>query len=344
MACFGRIAAALENNDGDVLDAYADYLGSRLDRVLRRHYTWSREEAEMLNEACWRGHVRLASALLAVGVDPNHTCTPSATALMYAARCSDPAFSRLLVAAGARVTARELTVAAERGHVAVCAVLLGHNPDAVSPQPNGSTALMYAAREGFAAACELLVRGGADVNATYGPSNLTPLMCAAEAGHAEVCAQLVRSGAIVDATEADNGRTAMALAAAHGHTAAVLTLRSYGADASEALAPPYNALLRPSPLDVAVATDNMPAIRWLLRTARFDVRAEHLRIAVGQPAKALLRAASVWTPKRHGLFPATMKQAIRTIFLLEKRLRNAPLQLPPELWCAICQQMNRSHF
>lgn len=136
--------------------------------------------------------------------------------------------------------------------------------DGVNPnqgQPDGTTALHWAAHKNAASTVSLLLDAGADVNASnrYGVTPLTlaaangsspivalllasgalpnatpgggdtPLMIAARTGRVDVIQQLLDAGADIDATETWKGQTALMWAAAEGHGDAITTLVSAGA-------------------------------------------------------------------------------------------------------------------
>ncbi|HEX3836737.1 MAG TPA: ankyrin repeat domain-containing protein [Steroidobacteraceae bacterium] len=140
--------------------------------------------------------------------------------------------------------------------------LLKAHGDVNAPQPDGSTALHWAAYEGDAhlaamllaagarpnvktdtgmtpllLACEAgkpelveeLLRGGADPNQTLSGGE-TPLMMAARTGSVPVLKLLLARGASVDAREVKRGTTALMWAAANGNPEAVRFLLSKGAD------------------------------------------------------------------------------------------------------------------
>jgi hypothetical protein len=85
----------------------------------------------------------------------------------------------------------------------------GASIDAVTAD-NSTTALMLAAKKGYQAVVEVLLRGGADINARD-KSGFTALMWASSEGHAHVVTQLLQAGADAHLLDAGN-RTALALA------------------------------------------------------------------------------------------------------------------------------------
>jgi uncharacterized protein len=149
-----------------------------------------------------------------------------------------------------------------QGDVAQLAKLIGSGANVNTPQPDGSTALHWAAHHGDAAAtkallaagakpsaltdtgitplalaCEagdpsvvkMLLDAGADANQLLANGE-TPLMMAARTGNVPVLKELVAHGAKVDQREKLRGTTALMWAAANSNTAAVNFLISKGAD------------------------------------------------------------------------------------------------------------------
>ncbi|MEX2303583.1 MAG: ankyrin repeat domain-containing protein [Bryobacterales bacterium] len=170
-----------------------------------------------------------------------------------------------LDAAGARDAALNnspLADAVERHDTAAVASLLKEQADVNAPQPDGATALHWAAYLGDAETTELLIRAGARVNAPnhYGVTPLvlasqngsaevlekllnagadlnsavrsdeSPLMLAARTGRVDAVKVLLNAGADINAREAWNGQTALMWAAAAGHGPVVETLIAAGAD------------------------------------------------------------------------------------------------------------------
>jgi uncharacterized protein len=141
-------------------------------------------------------------------------------------------------------------------------LLKEHPGDVNTSQPDGSTALLWAAywndekaveallatganvnasnREGFTAlsqACtngnprmaEVLLKAGADAN-VFQAEGQTALMTAARAGNAEVVKALLEHGAEVNAKESWRGQTALMWATAENHPDVVEVLAEHGAD------------------------------------------------------------------------------------------------------------------
>ena len=96
-----------------------------------------------------------------------------------------------------------LMLAAQKGHAAICKLLLasGAAPDNCTLY-ECTAPLFLAAEAGHAEICRILLDAGADVQLPT-RTMFSPLMVAAKKGHAEVCALLLEKGA--DVTEVDNG-------------------------------------------------------------------------------------------------------------------------------------------
>jgi ankyrin repeat protein len=124
------------------------------------------------------------------------------TALHWAVRADDADAVRLLIRAGANVSAANRY---------------------------GITPLSLAATNGNGAITRTLLTAGANPNAP-GPDGETVLMTAARSGSADVVNALLDRGVNVNATEAWQGQTAVMLAAAENHGAAIKALAARGAD------------------------------------------------------------------------------------------------------------------
>lgn len=69
--------------------------------------------------------------------------------------------------------------------------------------PSGYTPLHYAARNGYLAACNLLLQNGAQVDKCTRAGRATSLHRAASGGHIEVVKVLIQAGANVQAVDSD---------------------------------------------------------------------------------------------------------------------------------------------
>jgi ankyrin repeat protein len=121
-----------------------------------------------------------------------------------------------------------LVDAVQRRDQAAIRALLNQRIDVNVAQPDGATALAWAAHWNDLETAELLIRAGANPNR---PNDLavTPLMLAALNGSAPMVEKLLAAGADAKAARA-SGETALTLAARAGSAAAVKTLVAHGAD------------------------------------------------------------------------------------------------------------------
>jgi len=136
------------------------------------------------------GNLGAVKELLAAGVDPDVTDRYGFTALMMASLWSRATVAKFLLGIGASTETREYFF--------------------------GCTALTFACLSGTAEVVELLLKSGAEVNATDRMGR-TPLMAASSVGNFEAVKLLLKAGAHVQA-EDKFGVTAPDLAAIEGHT------------------------------------------------------------------------------------------------------------------------------
>ena len=108
-------------------------------------------------------------------------------------------------------------------------LLLATGANAKAANREGATALYQAAENGNAAILERLLRAGADVNGTFLSTGETALMEASRTGNLEAIKVLLDHGADVNAKEALRGTTALMWAAEEGHADAVRSLLERGA-------------------------------------------------------------------------------------------------------------------
>jgi ankyrin repeat protein len=107
-----------------------------------------------------------------------------------------------------------LYIAARKGHVKTCTVLVEANANVNQPAFRGYTPLYVAALEGYVQVCKLLLDAQAEVD-RHSDDGYFPLYIAAKEGREDVCRLLIQYGANI--TKADNdGFTPMYLACQHG--------------------------------------------------------------------------------------------------------------------------------
>ena len=209
--------------------------------------------------ASQNGDARLVARLLAAGADANVTLKMGETPLMSAARSGDVDTVELLLAAGVDVDAAErergqtaLMWAAAQSHAEIVRVLAAAGADLdarsrvwhqlentagnTNPIGNfrmahgGSTALLFAARNGDVATARALLDAGADVNDTAA-AGTSALVVAAHSGHGALAQLLLGRGA--DPNAAGAGYTALHAAVLRGEEALVAGLLAHGADPNE---------------------------------------------------------------------------------------------------------------
>ncbi len=159
-------------------------------------------------------------------------------------------------AAAAQQPAR-MADAAKRQDAAAVRALLRQKANVNAQDPEGMTALHWAAHWGDGALVQSLLGAGAkaDVANRYG---VTPLHEAATLGQTDIVTALLRAGAKADATYGE-GETPLMLAARGGHVATVKALLEAGAavDAAEK----FRGM---TPLMMAVAENHAPVLEALL--------------------------------------------------------------------------------
>ncbi len=140
-----------------------------------------------------------------------------------------------LIAARADVNAAQpdgttaLHWAAYHGDARATAALLAHGASPTARTDTGMTPLALACEAGNADVVKLLLSSGADANQTL-QNGETPLMMAARTGKVPVLKLLLARGAKIDTREKLRGTTALMWAAANSNVEAVRFLISKGAD------------------------------------------------------------------------------------------------------------------
>jgi ankyrin repeat protein len=117
--------------------------------------------------------------------------------------------------------------AANNNREAVRALLVRH-ADANAAQPDGATALHWAARWDDLETADLLIRAGADPKAAN-RDGATPMFLAAQNGSAAMIEKLLQAGVDPNAPVLSHGETALMMAARTGKAAAVKLLLDHGA-------------------------------------------------------------------------------------------------------------------
>ena len=169
--------------------------------------------------------------------------------LVEAARNGNKAGVELALRSHADVNAAQpdgttaLEWAARLDDLEIADILLGAGANAKAANKYGVTPISLAATNGSAAMIDRLIRAGADANSTL-PEGETALMTASRTGKLDAVQVLLKHGADVNAKENWRGQTALMWAAAEGHVEVVEALLKAGADMhARAKAPP------PPPID-----------------------------------------------------------------------------------------------
>jgi uncharacterized protein len=168
--------------------------------------------------------------------------------LIEAVRNLDPDTVKLLVAQHVDVNAAQpdgstaLAWAAFIDDREIADVLLSAGAKVNTASEYGETPLTLAAANGDAALVKELLQAGADANAAQW-SHETALMKAANSGSVESVQLLLDKGAEVNVAESAKGQTALMWAAAEGHSDVVKVLLDHGADVRAASKAGFNALV-----------------------------------------------------------------------------------------------------
>ena len=211
--------------------------------------------------AAMNGSARMVERLLEAGAEPNVALKMGETPLMTAARSGNLGAVELLLEHGADVNAAEhesgqtaLMWAVAQQHADVARLLIEQGADLyartsvrhqlentagnTNPTGNfrmahgGSTALLFAARNGDVESARVLVDAGADVNDTAA-AGASALVIAAHSGHGQLAIYLLEEGADPNAAEA--GYTALHAAVLRGDVELVSALLEHGAGPNAAV-------------------------------------------------------------------------------------------------------------
>jgi ankyrin repeat protein len=191
--------------------------------------------------ACVNGSAPMIAKLLDAGADANSATTEGESALMTVAHTGNIEAAKVLLAHGADVNSKEqwrqqtpLMWAVAESHPEMAEVLIAHGADVnarqvtwnwetqVTKEPRekwmplgGLTPLLFAARQGCVACGRVLVKAGAEINATN-PNGFSPILLAIINSHYDFAAFLLDQGADVNITD-ETGRTPL-YAAVDMHT------------------------------------------------------------------------------------------------------------------------------
>ncbi len=170
-----------------------------------------------LDRAAQRGHIQVVRMLLDGGADPNHRGVQNTTPIHSAAFGLHKEVIEALLNAGA-----DPDPASVAGETPLMLAITGDHSMKVADKEQIRIEIIG-----------LLLRAGADVNATDGPyktpSEETPIIIAARRGRIGAIQMLLEAGARVDAQNSA-GRTALMLACIDGYKDGVVLLLAAGAD------------------------------------------------------------------------------------------------------------------
>ena len=158
-----------------------------------------------------------------------------APGIVEAARAQDAAAVRALIAEGVDVDAAQpdgataLHWAAYRNDPEIATLLLDAGAGVDAANELGATPVWLAADNGSAAMVELLLDAGADPDLAL-LSGETPVMTASRTGNADAVRLLAIRGADVNARERSRGQTALMWAVAQGHHEIIDVLLAHGAE------------------------------------------------------------------------------------------------------------------
>lgn len=184
--------------------------------------------------------------------------------MMTACRSVGAGLLLLTVAAAAPVRSARAKVAAPvadaamRGDLTTVRTLLRTGADVNVAQPDGMTALHWAAQRGDSALAVTLLAAKARVQATTRIGAYTPLHIAAQQAQRSVLRVLLRGGADARALTTD-GTTPMHMAALGGDSVSIVALRAAGADVNAT-----EPLWGQTPLMFAAARGRAAAVRALI--------------------------------------------------------------------------------
>ena len=155
--------------------------------------------------------------------------------LIAAVKAEDAGAVSALLDGGADVNATQpdgataLHWAAFRDHHEIASRLIAAGADVNAANELGATALWLAADNGSATMVERLLAAGARADRALSEGE-TPVMTASRTGNADAVTLLVAAGADVNVAEDTRGQTALMWAVAQGHHAVVAALIEHGAD------------------------------------------------------------------------------------------------------------------
>lgn len=235
------------------------------------------------------GRLPVTRSFLDAGMNPNVAAPDGRTALMAAAAGGRGEIVELLLAKGARATAKGAASSSSSPLSPVPAA--GSGADSPPRSPENLTPLLAAVRGGDERSVSALLKAGASP-AAEGPPDQVPITAAALLGHAaivEVLAPLCR----------DSLNSALLLACGKGHTAVMDVLLNAGADINSADAQ------NRTPLMLAAMADELAAVRLLCHRQADLAKKDHeghtaaeLAASTGHPQPAAF--LNEWAQRQEG--------------------------------------------
>ena len=133
--------------------------------------------------AAWKGYDGVMDVLLKAGADVNRVCQEGTAFKLFPLKLAAQCYKN--------------GIETPPSHYKHCLEMLIEAGADVNANPDGSSALIVACRNGFDDGVELLIKSGADVN-MLGDKGLTPLMEAAANGHVRCAELLLETGVDVN--------------------------------------------------------------------------------------------------------------------------------------------------
>ncbi len=176
---------------------------------------------------------------------------------------------------GNAMAASDVADAAMNGDATLVAKLIAARADVNAPQPDGSTALHWAAHHDDVKMAEALLKAHANPSAAM-ENGMTPLLLACESGNADLVKELLKAGADPNQT-LDNGETPLMMAARTGSVPVLAALLAKGAKVDD-----KEKLRGTTALMWAAANSNADAARFLISKGA-DVSVRSGTTAPGRP-------------------------------------------------------------
>lgn len=172
------------------------------------------------------GHQKAAEVLLRYGASPDMKDSSGKTAAQYAPKTPAPVVTPVAPSRGVATALHKAVLAGKPSMVKSALSAPGVNVEARDEMDR--TPLMVAAQKDRSSSARMLLAAGASPNAVSAKYGTTALMMAAMNGYHEVVEVLIRGGANINAQN-KSGFTALMLAARGGHMQTVKVLLNHGA-------------------------------------------------------------------------------------------------------------------